>query len=273
VDRTPADETAYDESKDERASGTVERLGNRRARAETARARDVTAARRDRIADARDEIGRARDQRRGDLALSSPEPIAAMVNQLQRLGVEAATDRARAAEDRTRAANDRANAARERASLEEELQSAHLDELTGAYRREMGNLALSNEIDRARRSDRRLVVAFVDVDGLKDVNDRDGHAAGDLVLQSVVSSIRANLRSFDPIIRFGGDEFVCGLIGTDIAEAERRFTEIATAIEADVHAYVSVGLAALQDGDTADVLTERADAAMLEVKARHHALV
>jgi diguanylate cyclase (GGDEF)-like protein len=271
TDRTPADESAYDTSRGERQSGTFERLGNRLSRANTARDRDLTATRRDRIADARDEVGRARDARRNDLARSSDEPIAAMSHQMQRLGVEAAADRARAAEDRGRAAKDRANAARERAGLEEELRSAHLDELTGVYRREMGRIALSHEIDRARRSEGRLVVAFVDVDGLKMVNDRDGHAAGDHVLQGVVRAIRANLRSFDPIIRYGGDEFVCGLGGTDVAEASRRFDAIGAAIKDDVHVEISVGLAALDTGDTPDSLTERADTAMLEVKTRHHA--
>lgn len=135
----------------------------------------------------------------------------------------------------------------------------------------MGQLALSHEIDRARRSDGRFVLAFVDVDGLKTVNDRDGHAAGDRVLQVVVQAIRTRLRSFDPIIRYGGDEFVCGLGGTDLAEAEHRFDVIAVAIEEDAQVGISVGLAALAADDTAETLTERADAAMLEVKAEHHA--
>jgi len=170
-------------------------------------------------------------------------------------------------------ARDRDNAARIRARLEAELQQAHLDELTGAYRREMGRMALSNEIDRARRSDGRFVLAFVDVDGLKGVNDRDGHAAGDRVLQSVTEAIRSRLRSFDPIVRYGGDEFVCGLGGTDLPEAHHRFIEIGEAIEADAHVGISVGLAALGSADTVDGLTERADAAMLTIKAEHHARV
>lgn len=178
--------------------------------------------------------------------------------------------RARAAADREQAARDRINAGHERARLEAELRSAHLDQLTGAYRREMRQLALSHEIDRARRSDGRFVLAFVDVDRLKAVNDRDGHAAGDRVLSSVVRIIRAKLRSFDPIVRYGGDEFVCGLTGTDVAEAERRFESIGIAIEADTRVGISVGFAELAAGDTADLLTERADEAMLEVKARHH---
>jgi diguanylate cyclase (GGDEF)-like protein len=132
-------------------------------------------------------------------------------------------------------------------------------------------MALNQEIDRARRADGRLVVAFVDVDGLKDLNDRVGHAAGDRALQTVVSTIRTRLRSFDPITRYGGDEFVCGLGGTDLAETGRRFESIGVMIEADVGVGISVGLVALAAGDTADELTDRADTALLEVKALHHA--
>ena len=137
----------------------------------------------------------------------------------------------------------------------------------------MGRMALSNEIDRARRSDGRFMLAFVDVDGLKGVNDRDGHAAGDRVLQSVTEAIRSRLRSFDPIVRYGGDEFVCGLGGTDLAEAHHRFIEIGEAIEDDAHVGISVGLATLGPADTVEELTERADAAMLAVKAQHHSRV
>jgi diguanylate cyclase (GGDEF)-like protein len=205
----------------------------------------------------------------GDLTRELAQPHLSLMEQLEQLGAEAAADRAGAAEDRAQAASDRIAAAREHSRLEAELHSAHLDQLTGAYRREMGELALSNEIERARRSDGRFVLAFVDVDGLKVVNDRDGHAAGDRVLQTVVRAIRAKLRSFDPVIRYGGDEFVCGL-ATDFLEAKRRFDLIRIAIEADTHVSISVGLAVLVAGDTVDALTERADAAMLEVKAEHH---
>ena len=268
--RSAAGETAYNASRTERAATTFERFANQRMRSRTANERDETAMRRDQIAAARDEAGRARDARVGSLANALHQPAAAVTKQLFRLGLEAADDRARAAEDRQRAATDRADAAREKAALEAALRSAHLDELTGAYRREMGRLALTQEIDRARRADGRLVVAFVDVDGLKDLNDREGHAAGDRVLQTVVGAIRTKLRSFDPITRYGGDEFVCGLGGTDLAEAERRFESIGIAIEAEAGVGISVGLVELANGDTADELTERADAAMLEVKAAHH---
>ena len=269
---TAAEDTAYEASRGQREIVSFERLSNRLRRSDTARDRDDTASRRDRIADARDEAGRARDARAEDDARALADPEASLLWQLEALAAEAAVDRARAAADRARAAEDRASAARDRARLEAELDRAHLDELTGAYRRQMGRMALSNEIDRARRSDGRFVLAFVDVDGMKGVNDRDGHAAGDRVLQTVVRAIRERLRSFDPIVRHGGDEFVCGLGGTDIAEATHRFDAIAHAIQSDAGVGISVGLAALEAGDTPDQLTERADAAMLEVKKAHQAL-
>ncbi len=270
-DLSPDDEKSYESSRKNRQGASFERFRNRIRRQATARDRDEAATDRDRMAEIRDEGGRGRDAHATDLQLPSSEPEAQLHRELEALRAQAAADRVRAAEDRARAASDRAKAARQRVRLEAELQAAHLDELTGAYRREMGRLAITNEIGRVRRAGGPLVVAFVDVDELKTVNDRDGHAAGDRVLQSVVRAMRARLRSFDPIVRYGGDEFVCGLGGTDRAEAERRFDLIGIAIEADAGVGISVGFAELEPGDTADGLTERADAAMLGVKAAHHA--
>jgi diguanylate cyclase (GGDEF)-like protein len=271
TDRTSAGEKAYGETRDERASVATERFGNRLRRASTARDRDRNAGQRDRTAAERDIAGVEREARAAELARAVPDPDAALIQRLEELGLRAAADRRRAAADRARAATDRATAARERARLESELSLAHLDELTGAYRRQMGRLAISHEIDRARRGDGRFVLAFVDVDRLKEINDQHGHAAGDRVLKIVVGEIRSRLRSFDPIMRYGGDEFVCGLGGTDIVDAERRFGAIAAAIETHAGVGISVGFAALSRDESSDQLTERADAAMLAVKAVHHA--
>jgi len=267
-----ADEDAYETSRDDRESMSAQRLTNRHKRADAGRDRDATALKRDRVADTRDSQGVTRDAQLVEHVRTSDQD-ADLVRRLEELAAQAAADRLRAAADRERAARDRQNAARIRARLEAELERAHLDELTGAYRREMGRTALSNEIDRARRSDGRFVLAFVDVDDLKVVNDRDGHAAGDRVLQTVVEAIRARLRSFDPIIRYGGDEFVCGLSAADLAEAEYRFVEIAEAIDAGAHVGISVGFAALDPEETVDELMERADVAMLAIKAKHHSRV
>lgn len=222
---------------------------------------------------ARDERGRAGDARAASLAETASASENSFIRQLEELVAQAhadragaSADRAAAEHDRSEAEADRAHAARELARVEGELRSAGFDDLTGAYRREAGRLALTREIDRARRSDGRFVIAFVDVDGLKAVNNRDGHAAGDRILETVVREIRERLRSYDLVIRYGGDEFVCGLSGTDPGETEHRFEQIGAAIEAIAGVGISVGWAALSPGDTVDQVTERADAAMLKVK-------
>jgi GGDEF domain-containing protein len=189
---SPAEEDAHKGAREERAASSVARIRNRLWRTGSTRDREASALDRDRTAAARDEnAGFAMDQA-VDLARSISDPDSELIRQLDELSAVAAAARARAAGDRERAAQDRATAARERARLEAELRMAHLDQLTGTYHREMGQMALSQEIDRARRADGRLVVAFVDVDGLKAVNDIDGHAAGDRVLQLVARAIRTN---------------------------------------------------------------------------------
>ena len=262
---------ANEDSRRAREATRASRLVTHGARAETARSRLGAAADRDDTAIARDETARRRDVRAEAIERAVAESDAPLAEKLERLRAQAAADRARAAVDRRRAAADRAEAADERAALESELHSAYVDELTGALRRKLGMLALGHEVDRARRGDGRLVCTFVDVDDLKRVNDRDGHAAGDRVLQALVSIMRTNLRSFDPIVRYGGDEFVCGLGAADVADVERRFELIDHSLHAAVGAGISVGLAALAAGETLDEVLARADAALLDAKRRREA--
>ena len=226
------------------------------------------AVEREAVATKRDETARLRDVRAEALDRSIAASDAPMADKLEHVRARASAARVRAAADRDTAAQDRADAADERSLLQAEVQSAHLDDLTGAFRREMGALALANEIDRARRADGRFVIAFVDIDGMKRVNDRDGHAAGDHVLKTLVWTMRSKLRSFDPVVRYGGDEFVCGLGGIDLDEVERRFDLIDRALQDHVGVGISVGLAGLEADETLDRLTARADAALLDAKKR-----
>jgi diguanylate cyclase (GGDEF)-like protein len=258
--------SAYEAARGKREATKVHRLATHIDRTRTAGLRGATAADRDATAAERDETARRRDahaQATDHAIATSDAPLA---EKLDRLRARAEADRLRAAADRARAAADRAEAARERERLEAKLNSAYLDDLTGAFRREVGWLALTHEIDRARRGDGRFVVAFVDVDRLKEVNDRGGHAAGDHVLRTLVSALRSHLRSFDPVVRFGGDEFVCGLGGADLGEVEHRFSLIARSVQDDVGVGFSVGLASLAADETLDQLTARADANLLRVK-------
>jgi diguanylate cyclase (GGDEF)-like protein len=211
--------------------------------------RDRTADARDRAADERDRAADARDRADARSSLPGPE--------------RGARDRERAAHDRRLAAHDRRLAAHDRRLAARDREQAGLDGLTGALRRERGVMDLQREIDRTRRSDGRLVVAFVDVDGLKAINDEHGHAAGDQLLRDVAAALLNGLRSYDLVVRHGGDEFVCALPGSNLDGAKRRFAEVATMLaEKNPRASVSMGLAELADSDTLEELTARADAAL-----------
>jgi diguanylate cyclase (GGDEF)-like protein len=269
----PADaarQRLYELSRDERRAGTAERAATAVLRAQTAAERldaadrrDEASRLRDRAAEARDRAADARDRLAAKIEPTGPAAAAR---------AQAASDRKRAAADRKRAAADRERAATDRQQVRAALSEAHVDELTGAYRRGLGTVALQREINRARHSDGRLVLAFVDVDGLKDVNDSRGHAAGDALLTDVAATIRSKLRSYDPIVRVGGDEFVCAFSDFDLDSVRRRFDEIRMALDGKQKGYsISVGLAELRSNDTLDDLTARGDAALYEAKRRKQA--
>lgn len=172
-----------------------------------------------------------------------------------------ATDRTQAADDREAASADRVVSAQERAA-------SSIDELTRAHRRESGMVELERELARARRTKQPLTLGFVDVDGLKETNDSLGHAAGDRLLRGTAASIRAHLRSYDLIIRVGGDEFLCALLGVSAAEAAKRFALMSADLEATQHASFTVGLAELETEDALADLIARADEALYREKQR-----
>jgi diguanylate cyclase (GGDEF)-like protein len=234
----------------------------------TGSARDLAARARDEASEARDGSAGARD----DAAVLFGGQFGHSAQRAARARVWAAADRVHAAEDRAIAALDREHAARELERMRADLKRAQFDGLTGAYQREPGERELTNEIVRARRTGGGLVLAFVDVDGLKLRNDHEGHAAGDALLRSVVVAIRSHLRSYDPIVRMGGDEFVCGLSNAGLDDARRRFDEISAALQAaDRAASISVGLVEPGPHDTLQELTARGDAALYRAKDETHA--
>jgi diguanylate cyclase (GGDEF)-like protein len=151
--------------------------------------------------------------------------------------------------------------------LEEE---AAIDELTSVLRRGHGMLTLTREIGRAFRApDPRLVVAFIDVDGLKWFNDHAGHAEGDKLLIALTQSMTKRLRSHDVVFRYGGDEFVCVLPGAKLSLAEPIFDSIKrTFSESSLGRAFTVGLAELRPDDTPEGLVARADEALYATRAR-----
>jgi len=85
---------------------------------------------------------------------------------------------------------------------------AAIDQLTGLHNRRSGEQQLEQEINRAIRYERPLTVLLIDLDGLKQVNDRLGHGARDLVLQAFSGRLLKAIRASDFAVRLGGDEFM-----------------------------------------------------------------
>ena len=235
--------------------------------------RDHAAILRDRGAEARDALACLHDLQSDDDA--SPDDIVVRAERDRARAaadrVKAANDRARAAVDRVEAAHERAEALRQRSKSEDELRRATTDELTGARTRLFGLEEVSRELERAHRTGVALVLAFVDVDGLKEVNDTEGHLAGDALLQLVGETIRANVRPYDVIVRYGGDELVCAMPNISAAEARSRFERIAAALAAIQSRHsVTFGIAAAEPQERLKDLLARADANLLEARRGHN---
>ncbi|MDP9075012.1 MAG: GGDEF domain-containing protein [Actinomycetota bacterium] len=175
---------------------------------------------------------------------------------------QAAQDRQAGASERDKAEHDRDTALADREASAREREVASHDGLTGAYLRGPGFVELEREMLRANRTGQPLVVAFVDVDHLKAINDSAGHAAGDRMLVEVAGAFRANIRSYDLIIRCGGDEFVCAMTGQTRTDATARLELVNTAIAEATDGSVTVGLAELDPDDSLETLVARADASL-----------
>jgi diguanylate cyclase (GGDEF)-like protein len=125
---------------------------------------------------------------------------------------------------------------------------AGVDALTGVGNRRTWRRALDEEAARASRYDRESTVVVVDLDGLKGINDADGHAAGDAHLQRAAAAVRAASRSVDIVCRLGGDEFGVLAPETGAEGAVHLAARLCTHLdEAGVQA--SLGVATATDGD------------------------
>lgn len=155
---------------------------------------------------------------------------------------------------------------------------AHLagtDSLTGLSNR-LGLMdALEQALARAERYDRSSGLVFIDLDGMKQINDTHGHEFGDRYLRAVAARIESVSRKFDTLARLGGDEFVVLLSETTCAEGTRIYTEklmdvIAQPLNVDgieLQPRASLGFACFPEhGDSAITLLDAADAAMYAAK-------
>ena len=152
--------------------------------------------------------------------------------------------------------------------------AASHDALTGVPNRAGLLESLRVELLRAVRSGRSFSVLFIDLDRFEQVNDAHGHAAGDAVLRRVAEAIQGVLRPGDVLGRYGGEEFVVGLVDADARAARRTAERMRNAVAhstmaVGVAATASVGVAARRgDADTVVAIVDRADAALCMAKSR-----
>jgi diguanylate cyclase (GGDEF)-like protein/PAS domain S-box-containing protein len=165
----------------------------------------------------------------------------------------------------------------QRKELEAELfRQASTDSLTGISNRRYFLAQAEQELRRSRRFSRSMSVMMIDIDHFKSINDQNGHAVGDAVLQNVVKRSLESLRQSDFLGRIGGEEFAVILPETNLASAtevaerlRHHMTERAMIAErAAIPCTVSVGVAQMnaQDG-TIDALLHRADEALYRAKS------
>jgi diguanylate cyclase (GGDEF)-like protein len=148
------------------------------------------------------------------------------------------------------------------------------DSMTALFNRHELVSRISGILSKRPRTGINVGVLFIDLDGLKPVNDTYGHAVGDAVIVTVADRIRSRVRSDDVLARFGGDEFVLVLPAIHtVGNAERIAASlhevVAAPMEIEGHSIVmtlSIGVALVEPGDNADAALRQADAALYRAK-------
>jgi diguanylate cyclase (GGDEF)-like protein len=150
------------------------------------------------------------------------------------------------------------------------------DPKTGLYNARYFNDALKRELDRSDRYDRPLTVVMADLDLLRNINNKYGHVAGDIVLKGIADLLRLSLREYDIVSRFGGEEFAILLGETTMRDAEGKLERIRSAIECaefqvptsvdPIQVTMSFGVAERCAGQTVLDLIHQADLALYQAK-------
>jgi diguanylate cyclase (GGDEF)-like protein len=185
-------------------------------------------------------------------------------------------DHMRLLETVTRLASDALANAMQHAEAES---NALTDPLTGLPNARYLALRFEEEAARARRTDRTFQVVMLDLDEFKNVNDTYGHKAGDKMLREVAHIIEGQLREYDFLARYGGDEFVAlvqEVVGAQVEELCARIENAVSKFELPLgknrvaRVGISVGTATFGiDGETLDQLVVAADNEMYRVKSNH----
>lgn len=161
-----------------------------------------------------------------------------------------------------------------REHIEEQRQKPLLDPLTGLPNRAAWIERLELEVARRQRYGGQLLLAALDIDHFKRINDGYGHLAGDRVLKIIAGELSKRLRKTDFMARFGGEEFVLLIPATPLAGGVQLLETLRAAIEAcpfhfkgePVTITLSAGIAEFRDGETPEAAFERADQALYRAK-------
>lgn len=161
-----------------------------------------------------------------------------------------------------------------REHLEEQRQKALIDPLTGLPNRAAWSEQLDHEIIQWQQQGNSLLLAMLDLDHFKRINDNYGHLAGDKVLKIIASVLRKRLRGTDFIARFGGEEFVLLMPATVPALGAKMLENLRASIAAcpfhfkgePVTITISMGLTAFKPGEHSDMVLKRADQALYRAK-------
>lgn len=148
------------------------------------------------------------------------------------------------------------------------------DEVTGALNRRGFNAALDAALARVRRTGETGLLLIVDLDGFKQINDVNGHQAGDLILASVATVLKRHTRETDSVARIGGDEFAVLLTDTDPDLANRRVETLESMLNGiavpwegrTIRVRASIGAVSYAADDVPDHVVQRADAKMYDAK-------
>lgn len=151
---------------------------------------------------------------------------------------------------------------------------ATTDDLTGLFNRRYFMEKLAQQKALSERDDSDFVICFCDMDHFKHINDTFGHQCGDIVLQKFSEILRASIREIDYVARFGGEEFVCLLVNTDIENAKKVTERIRESLEnynfsdiaPQLYATVSIGIANFKQFNTLQETLVSADHRMYRAK-------
>jgi diguanylate cyclase len=162
-----------------------------------------------------------------------------------------------------------------REHLEVQRQKALVDPLTGLPNRAAWGERLEHEISQWQQHGNTLLLAMLDLDHFKRINDNYGHLAGDKVLKIIASVLRKRLRGTDFVARFGGEEFVLLMPSTAPAAGLKMLEILRASIEAcpfhfkgePVTITLSSGMTAFRTGEHSDQALKRADQALYRAKS------